>query len=293
MVRKSIFKDPKLQSQYLQQGYLVVPALDQHQVAEMMQLHDLTHLPSAELPNCYNTSDHVASIETKREIKHNISKVLHSLYSNYLNGFKPVYANFIGKKPSQNSNRELHQDYCFSNEDVFDSYNVWIPLQNITETNSYFSIVRNSYQFFHSYRGRYLRHRFDPISDQIIERLCTNIYPKAGHALIYNTGSLHYTPDNTSDQLRVAISVMTIPEEAEIQLYQSSVEMKGHAERFKVDEEFLLSYPAWQRIEGMKADELIRYDDSDISWQQFKRAYYKYNPDALENGFFKRLLQRL
>lgn len=293
MVRKSIFKDPKLQSQYLQQGYVVVPALDQQQVAEMMHLHDQTHLPTAALPNCYNTSDHVASIETKREIKHKISQALLPLYTNYLNGFKPVYANFIGKKPGQNSNRELHQDYCFSNEDVFDSYNVWIPLQDITETNSFFSIVRNSYQFFHSYRGRYLRHRFDPIGDQIIERFCTNIYPKAGHALIYNTGSLHYTPDNTSDQLRVAISVMTIPEEADINLYQSSVELQGYAERYEVNEEFLLSYPAWQRIEGLETAENIKYDDSDISWQQFRKAYYKHNPDALEKGFFKRLLQRL
>lgn len=73
------------------------------------------------------------NIEIKRKVKDEIGKCLQPYFDKYLNDFKPVYANFIGKKPGSNSNRDLHQDYSFCDEDQYDSYNVWIPLQNITE----------------------------------------------------------------------------------------------------------------------------------------------------------------
>ncbi len=292
MSKKPIFKDPSLQELYLQQGYVILPVLSSEKVEEMIQLHDATHPTEAELPNCYNTSDDVPSLDEKRKVKNEIAKVLEPLFSDHLNGFKAIYANFIGKKPGENSNRDLHQDYSFCDERAFDGYNIWIPLHDITEKNSFFSIVRNSYRFFHSYRGRYLRHRFENHSDKIMDQFCTNIYPKAGQALIYNTGSLHYTPNNISNATRVAISVMSIPEEAKVSLYQSCENKTEYIERYEVDEEFLLEYPAWKRIEGINCDEIISYDDSDLSWNEIENAYYQFNRDIKRPGFWKKLFQK-
>lgn len=293
MTKKPIFQDPVLQEKYLQQGYVIIPVLNEEEVKDMLQLHYDTHPAETESPNCYNTSDHVLSIDEKRRIKNVIDKTLKPLFSEHLNGFKAIYVNFIGKKPGENSNRDLHQDYSFCDERVYDGYNIWIPLQDITEENSFFSIVRNSYRFFHSYRGRYIRHRFEKCSDQITDQFCTNIYPKAGHALIYNTGSLHYTPNNISDATRIAISVMTIPIESQISLYQSCEKLDDNVERYEVDEDFLLEYPAWKRIEGLSPNEIISYDNSDLTWKEFENAYYQFNKDVKRPGFWKKLFQKI
>lgn len=292
MSKKIIFKDPSLQELYLQQGYVVVPILSKEKVEEMIQLHHSTHPDGKDLPNCYNTSDHVSSLDIKRKVKEEITKALEPLFKNYLNGYKAVYVNFIGKQKGENSNRELHQDYSFCDELEYNGYNVWIPLHDITEYNSYFSIVRNSYRFFQSYRGRYIAHRFEDSSEKIMEKFCTNIYPKAGQALIYNTGSIHFTPNNTSNSTRIAISAMIIPEEANISLYQSSRDRTDQLERFEVNDEFLLEYPAWERIEGIDYKEVISYDNSEIDWKEFENAYYQYNKDIKRPSFLQKLFKR-
>ncbi|HUH75701.1 MAG TPA: phytanoyl-CoA dioxygenase family protein [Chitinophagales bacterium] len=291
MSKKIIFKDQSLQELYLQQGYVVLPILSKEKIEEMLDLHQSTHPSIEDLPNCYNTSDHVPSLETKRKVKNEISKALEPLFNNYLNGFKPIYVNFIGKKKGEKSNRDLHQDYSFCNELECDGYNIWIPLQDITEHNSYFSIVRNSYRFFHSFRGRQIHHRFEDISDKIMEKFCTNIYPKAGHALIYNTASIHFTPNSTSNDIRIAISAMTIPEEANINLYQTWKDTTDQLERFEVDDEFLLEYPAWKKIEDIESKEIFSYDNSQLDWKAFENAYYLYNTDVKRPSFWKKLLR--
>lgn len=292
MSKKPIFKDPDLQIQYLRDGYVILPFLNAQEVKDMLKLHDITHDDFDTLPNCYNTSDDVTSIEKKRKVKNEIEKTVQPCFDKYLNDFKIVYANFIGKKPGNKSNRDLHQDYSFCDEDNYDSYNVWIPLHDITEKNSYFSIVRNSYQFFKSYRGRFLRHRFEKSSVEIMEKFCTNLFPKAGHAIIYNTGSLHYTPDNISTDNRIAISLMIIPSEAQINLYQTKENDTSIVERYEVDEEFLMNYPAWKRIEGLEPVNVSNYDNSEVSFKDFKKFYYKYNKDVKPN-IFQQLLMKL
>lgn len=293
MTKKPIFKNSELQRTYLQQGYVILPILNKQEVKKMINLHDIVHHDYESLPNCYNTSDHVNSIEVKRKVKEEIGLCLQELFEKHLNGFKPVYANFIGKKPGDNSNRELHQDYSFCDEDNYDSYNVWIPLHDITEHNSYFSIVRNSYQFFKSYRGRYLRHRFERDSEAIMDEFCTDLFPKAGHALIYNTGSLHYTPNNTSSENRIAISVMITPSETSVNLYQSSEKEIDMVERYEVDEEFLMSYPAWKRIEGLTPKSVTYYDESDVSYKDFEDSYYQYNKDVKRKSKLKKWLKSI
>ncbi|MCZ2393622.1 MAG: phytanoyl-CoA dioxygenase family protein [Chitinophagales bacterium] len=292
MQKKPVFKDPALQEKYLQQGYVILPALEPDKVKEMIQLHDLTHPNVDELPNCYNTSDHALSIEAKRKVSEEIAKVLQPLFKNYLNDFKGIYFNYIGKKPGDNSIRYLHQDYSFCDESKYNGYNIWIPLHDITKENSYFSIVRNSYQFFHSYRGRQLRHKFEANTNKIMDNICTDLFPKAGEALIYNTASLHHTPLNVSNASRIAISVMSIPQEAKVSLYQPSEEKKGYVERYEVDEEFLLEYPTWERIEGLDYVELVPYDEKEVSWSELENAYYQYNKDVKRPTFWNQLFKR-
>lgn len=275
--KKNVFKDSNLQEKYLKDGYVVLPILNKEQIAYLINIHDSTHPAPKDLPNCYNTSDHVPDIETKRKIKKEIDNTLAHLYRDYLNGFKPIYSNFIGKQSGKNSNRELHQDSSFCDERVFDGYNIWIPLQDITKENSYFSIVKNSYKCFDSIRGKYITHKFDSYDSKIMENFCTNIYPKAGQALIYNTASIHYTPDNISNQTRIAVSVMSIPEEAKVNLFQSNTENNNLIERFEVDEDFLITHPAWKRIESIPPVEVIKYNTQNLSYADFKEAYYKIN----------------
>lgn len=124
-----------------------------------------------------------------------------------------------------------------------------------------------------------------------MEKFCTDLFPIAGHALIYNTGSLHYTPNNVSNENRIAISVMIIPKEARVNLYQIKENDIHTVERYEVDEDFLLKYPAWKRIEGLTPTKIFQYDNSEVNIKDFEKSYYQYNKDLKPTKSWKKWLQ--
>jgi len=116
MMKKVVFKDRDLQERYNKDGYVLLKVFDEYQLRHLRQLHDSVFAGVSSLPNCYNTSDHLSDSLSRKFLANELKAAFAGFFHEYLNGFKPVYLNYIGKRPGEDSSRELHQDYNFCDE---------------------------------------------------------------------------------------------------------------------------------------------------------------------------------
>lgn len=233
---EKILKDNLLDKQLLDEGFVIVPFLKQEETKELVDFFNLNHPQGVK--GFYATA-HSQDIAFRNRMNDEIRKVFQRAIDYYFYQCIPLGGSFVVKSNAQKERLHPHQDWNIVDEELYRSFNIWVPLVDLNEKNGAIKIFPESHKWVKNYRGPNLPDQFQSVHEQIWQRM-TPLYMKAGEALIYDHRLFHASDPNTTNHLRIAAVFGIIPNGVEmlyyckvggkVEVYESSVDffLKGN-----------------------------------------------------------------
>lgn len=219
-IDRPILQDPALQATFEEVGYVVVPFLDADQVKTLVDGYDriAADLGGSSAPEDYNDTYAEFSIihsrpEFRRQAYDLITSVLEPVADRYLLDMRPLIANFVNKPPGTGV-VPTHQNFSVVDEAEHRSVSVWVALVDCVLENGAMSMLEGSHQTLRSRRGMWAYQAFSQIDQDQLDPKLTRVEVRAGDAVILDDALVHYSPPNLTDERRLAIQFVMIPQEA-------------------------------------------------------------------------------
>lgn len=243
-------RDPELQRQIEERGYVVVPYLDQADVETLVTGYDRIagEVGGANAPGDYNDTYAEFSVihsrpEFRRRAYELITTVLVPVADHLLVDHRPLIANFVNKPPGTGV-VPAHQNFSVVDESEFRSVSVWVALVDCVLENGAMSMLDGSHRSLRGRRGMWAYQAFSGIEQDIIAGYLRPVEVPAGHAVILDDAVVHYSPPNRTDQRRLAIQFVMVPSEARPLWFQQVGATDEHldVEVWEVDERFFFEF---------------------------------------------------
>ena len=237
-----IFANQELNSQICQNGYVVIEEFLNHD--EIRRINDLYETTKPATEPVFYTTIWNEDYNYRKRINDELNALYRSRLQELLPDFAIVFSNFIVKSPGGNSNLDLHKDWSFTEEEFFESFNVWVALTDATEQNGCLQAVPKSHRICKNIRGRNIYSPFQQSSELIKKQYLVSMPVKAGCAIIINTALLHASNPNRSDKVRLASSTILTSLKSRLVHYagQSSISQEIF-KTYLVEKDFFVKYP--------------------------------------------------
>ncbi len=200
---KRVFKDPNMQSQFEQNGYVIFDFYDEEEIEYLSKLYAELH-PKDEVG--FYPSTFSKDKEYRQKTDDEIRRIGGRTMSNVLVDYKVVCGSFIVKKPGPESVMGVHQDMTLVDETEFTGINIWCPLVDLTDTNGVLKVIPKSHRIFPTYRGSSIPNIYDNVHEEILNK-ATPVYLKAGQAIAFDQSIIHCSPPNVSDKKRIVTNI--------------------------------------------------------------------------------------
>ncbi len=243
----SVFKDPLLQKQFEQKGYIHLSSL--LTASQIESLLALFNQFQAEASDAFHTSHFSTNVVYKQQVHDTISNVVYPKASPYLNNFIPVFGNFMIKNPDAERFMPLHADWAYVDESKHSSVAIWMPLVDVEALNGCLGVVEGSHRVTNAIRGPLIHQSSYKHDREWVTHFGKLIPMKAGDAIIYHHGLLHYSPPNKSNVSRPALNLSVVPQNTPL-LHYCKPEGATDIELYEVnDSGFYIHYNNFQRPE--------------------------------------------
>ncbi|MGB0918762.1 MAG: phytanoyl-CoA dioxygenase family protein, partial [Flavobacteriales bacterium] len=129
---KRVFKDPEMQKQFEEQGYVTVQFYTPEEIESLNKLYDDLH-PEDEkgfYPSTFSQDKNY-----RQQADEEIRRIGNRTMDSILQDQKVVCGSFIVKYPGPDSKMPVHQDMTLVDETEFTGINIWCPLVDLTDTN--------------------------------------------------------------------------------------------------------------------------------------------------------------
>lgn len=208
----------------------------------------------------------VSDRDYRRAASDVISEALDHRASEVFEGYEPFLRSFLCKWPGPESGLYLHRDWMYVDErEGASTFVLWVALQDIAGHNGQFRALRGSHRLDNQLRGTdlvapWLRH------EEAIERRLVSIPVRTGLGLVFNNALVHGSFPNNTDEPRVAVAIGMRP--AGIKLVHFRRRSEDQAERYDIDESFLLEHTPHQLMEAppnLRVCETLAATDADLS----------------------------
>lgn len=222
-----------LEEQLKNEGYVVFPLLDEdvcNSLSDMIRAK--LKLPATGL----FASAHIPDLKVRKEISDLILSQIGFSVQSAIPGAKLLGATYMAKLQGNEGTLIPHRDWNIVDESLFSSYNLWIPLKAVDETNGTICILKKSHLLKATFRGPNLSDGIHGFSDFLWDSL-TPIVLKAGDALLYDHKLIHASGPNKSPIPREVIVAGLIPRDAEMLIcYRDEQGVSA----YKTDSDFFL-----------------------------------------------------
>ena len=241
-----VFKNPSLQKNFSEKGYVVMPLLDEAEVQKLLRLFEL-HKNQYQSP--FHTSHFSTDKNYKQQVNDSIIKTVFPKTKVLMVDYRPVFGNFMIKNPGSDYFMPLHADWTYADEDQFRSIAIWIPLVDTDEMNGCLGVIEGSHKVLNKIRGPRIQQSSYRNDKTWVKKFGKLLPVKAGHAVIYDHALMHYSPPNRSGEIRPALNLSMVPEEAEV-IHYCIPEGATEIEVYSVKENsFYINYDNYQRPE--------------------------------------------
>jgi ectoine hydroxylase-related dioxygenase (phytanoyl-CoA dioxygenase family) len=282
---RNVFLDKDLEQQFQRDGYVVVPFLNEEEVAFLKQKYfdTLTESGGNILEEEANIKDRISydftfinkNIDYKRLVFKIITEKFKPNYEKYLDKYKPIIANYI-RKQSNDGEVPLHQNWAFIDEKKCTSVSIWCPLVDSNQENGTLEITPGSHKRFGEIRGPKIPWELENIKHDIITKHMVPMNVKAGEAVILDDSVVHYSNINQTDGLRLAIQLILIPEEEKsIHYHMSPEKSMNKVEVLEVDVDFYMEFNPWKQPEHAKVLKTISYKPFNMSLNEYEKKLFK------------------
>jgi hypothetical protein len=266
---RPIFYDQQFNVLLQKYGYVVLPLLDENEVNFLLSEHKKIE-PKRE--EAFYTSIWHSDENYRKKVNQLISSIIPNKLSSIIINYKPVFANFMVKKAQEKSTLNFHQDWTFVDESNYVALNVWIPLIDTNKENGALQVIKGSHHFDIPYRGRNIEGPYWHLSKYIKTFFAQLLEVKKGHAVIFDERLIHGSFDNTSQEDRLAVSNVMIPQEATL-FHYFKTENGNTIQKFKVESEFFTRYALSDDITSYSTPEKFQYTIKPYTLLQFSKDY--------------------
>lgn len=277
----ALFKDSELQEEFEKNGFVKIPALEQEQIDQLLQLHKELNLKDEKGYGFHVGMDN-ADKNLVTDMVNRIKEIAMPKVEGALTGAQVFTASFVLKDPNPQGVVPPHQDWSFvEDEKRHCSVTCWIPLQDVNMENGCLGVIKGSNRFFTN-----VRPSPSPQVETPLKRHMYTIFPylelqemKAGEALIFDNRTFHASPPNTTDVPRIAVGLGFTQSEAEIRHYYLKPGTEDTLLKYKIDPQFFLKYDnsglskmydEGKMIEGYELLEEIPYEWENLSEDEMR-----------------------
>jgi ectoine hydroxylase-related dioxygenase (phytanoyl-CoA dioxygenase family) len=250
---KPIFKSEDFQKHFDENGYVIVPFLNEEMVQDLSAFYEALkdkHEITASVHSTCDTNDQELIRTVDKRIKDTIIKRAEEIFFDY----KLFLSNFLIKEPGEDSSIYPHQDWTFVDESRFASASIWCPLTDVDEKNGCIRVLKGSHCFVETLRASPDYPSAFREVVEMMDQFMVSLPMRAGEALIYNHALIHASSPNLSELPRPVVVTAIIPREAELYFYYYAPAPGARKiEKFQVDTEFFYSYPKHSRPQKVKS----------------------------------------
>ena len=242
-------KDPKVLQQLESRGYAVVNLLTPSEISNLFN-HYLKDIPIVDSIGFHSTM-FVENADYRKRTDSFLKKKLHTPLSKYLSGFNILFANYIMKEPNSESKVGIHQDWAFVDEERETSYNVWLPLIDTNLSNGCLWVLPGSHKL-----GQFPRYSpsEQKVDDEAVEDYSIPVQLRAGQAVIYHSGLIHYSSSNNTAKSRLAIGLVCLSQMSQPVHYFKNGNV---VEKFIVDSDFFSTHHVDCRPQGYPVEDMV------------------------------------
>jgi len=244
---RNVFLTTKLQQEFEQNGYVIMPLLSTEEVSfvlselQLMTPDDNFNPDSSPDQPSYHLTDIDTNIEYKKTAKNFIASVFAPYIERVFDNYKILGANFIIKPPGKGK-FHVHHDWTFvANPQKYTSLTIWCPLIDTDESNGTLQVVESSHNIVSDIATSTVDFYCKNIESTIIEKYSKPLVLKAGDCVIFDQSLLHHSDINRTAQPRYVMQAIVVPTEVDPVFYyfdQNSPE-KGF-EIFQMEPDFFI-----------------------------------------------------
>lgn len=243
-IRHRFFRNSELADVIHKQGYAVVDFIEQQDIRLLMEVyrqHTDSDLYKVKFEEESTGNDGAYMGVISRRTHDSINAILQSTFDKWFYNYWSAVNAFAVKTPGNAGTVPVHQDVADLDETKFSTISIWLPLQDMNESNGTLHIIPRSHHIFLPYRSNSIA----PYTQQIENLLLPYYIPihiKAGQALLFDSRLFHYSPPNFSGQNRVItlcricpvgaqlISYFRLPDTNEIEMWSCPNDYLIHSE---------------------------------------------------------------
>ena len=213
--RSPVLRDPAAQEAFRRDGYVVVPLLPPEVVARARAEVEALVPPD---PGPFFSLYRNDTPELRRRLDASVRHLAEPHVDAVLRDHRTYIGSALVKAPGPDTLLDAHQDWSFVDEQRHVSGAVWIPLQDVDQTNGGLTVVPGSHRLDVPYRGTPAMPSVDP---DLAAELAVPLDVPAGHAVVYHSALVHGSAANTSDRPRLVLVVGFVSREAEMVHFHS------------------------------------------------------------------------
>ncbi len=236
----TVIKNEGLRDSIEQEGYAVVDLISPERIEELRKIYFDNHQIEDQNGGMFY-SVYSQDVAYRKRVHDEILGILKPAFDNLFIEYNNAINFFINKLSGEQSGFSLHQDSSAVDEFKHSTLSVWIPLQNVDESNGALWLIEKTHQLFSPFRSV----SFAPPFANIIDTLASYLQPiplEVGQALLFDSRVVHTSGQNTSGADRIAIVSGILPKMAEFQLsYQETP--NAPIELYRQANNFLIDYP--------------------------------------------------
>jgi hypothetical protein len=235
----SIIKDKELTQTIESKGFSIKNTLTTEIINQLRQLYSEHHQIENDKGGMFY-SIYSQDTDYRKKIHKQIGAILQPIVEQYFRDYKMVLNSFVVKVSGPKSEFYLHQDTTGLDEWKYSPLSLWIPLQDVDETNGCLGAIPYSQHFFTPYRSISFPAPFDNIQSTVKQYL-QPLDMKAGEMMIFDNRMLHHSYSNLSGKDRIAVICGLFPKEAKmITCHKPEYVCGGKVELIEHDDDFLL-----------------------------------------------------
>jgi hypothetical protein len=246
---RQILRDPALESQLLETGYVRVPMLDAHEVAAVAAELDQLRPDDGFAPDgtglnrsTYHCTFLDTNLEYKRQAQQLISRVFQPKIDEVVVDYTILTGNFYVKMPGR-GRFQIHQNWPTTLDLSITTLTVWCPFQDTGVHNGTLRIVPGSHKIVPDVATPQRPPFFAGFEESLIEKYLVPMELRAGEALVFDDSLVHWSSENVADSPRRAVQIETVPAEVPAVLYHLDEEgPEPQWAVFEVDGEFFVEH---------------------------------------------------
>lgn len=275
-----IFKDEKLNNEFLNQGFTKFRLLTENQVAELKQFY--YNEVNETQQQLTNGGFHTTSNTNDNELLNRVDTFNKSILLPELNKHMEqvifTISNFLVKESTPDSVVPPHQDWLLVDEEKYTSFNVWVCLDAANSQTGEMKFIPGSQRLSNSHRANGIPRYFDNFSNQL-NSLFVHVSTLPGECVVFHHSIIHASDANVSGKKRLSCVLGGFYTQAELLFFLPNPENQAYLQKFKINPSTLMKMgPNYTPTIDVISKEIIQGNFEKWTYKQFIQQLKKKYP---------------